>query len=104
MLGVIVLLLIVLWFFGYVKVDAFPIPDITLFTLNGNAVTLWNLLIFFVILWAVGVLPSPLRQIAFVILVLWVLSVLGILVFAGLSSILVWAIIVGIIAALLGFF
>lgn len=104
MLGVIILLLVVLWFFGYVRLDAFPVPDITLFTLNGNPVTIWNLLIFFVIVWAIGVLPSPLRQIAFVILVLWILSILGILAFAGLSSILIWALIIGVVAALLGFF
>jgi hypothetical protein len=64
-------------------------------------VTLVEALIFLVIVSAVGLLPTPLRQIGFAIVVLWVLSMLGIIAIAGLASILVLAIIVGLLAALL---
>ena len=104
MLVAVLLILIVLWFLGYINVGGINLPDTTLFVINGQPITLINLLIFAVIVWAIGILPSPLRQIGFVILVIWLLSLFGILVFAGLQSILVLAIIVGLILALLGVF
>jgi hypothetical protein len=57
-------------------------------------------LLFVVIVWAAGVLPTPLRQIGYAVAVLWVLSTLGIIAIAGLPSLLVIAIIVGLIASL----
>lgn len=104
MLVAVLLILIVLWFLGYIHLGNINIPDTTLFVINGQAITLINLLIFAVIVWAIGILPSPLRQIGFVILVIWLLSLFGILAFAGLQSILVLAIIVGLVLALLGVF
>ncbi len=101
MLGAILILLILLWFLGYIHIPGFVIPDITLFTINGREVTLITLAIFFVIIMALEALPSPLRQIGFVVLVLWLLSTLGIVI-AGLASILVLAIILGLILALMG--
>lgn len=95
MLILIVLILIVLWFLGYVTLSGIAIPNITLFTINSHAVTLWELLILLVISWAISILPRPLQLVASVLLVLWVLSVLGILAIAGLPSILVLVIIVG---------
>ena len=100
MLVFLLVLLAILWFFGYIHIATFAIPDATLFAINGHPVTLWNLLIFLVIAAIVGVLPNPFRAIAGVFLILWVLAVLGIFAFAGLSSILVIAIIVGLIAYL----
>ncbi len=102
MITALALILIVLWFFGYVHISSLNIPDIILFSINGHQITLWNLLILFVVAWAIGILPTPLREIAGVLLVLWILSVLGILAIGGinLSSILVIAIIVGLIASI----
>jgi len=100
MLLFLLIVLAILWFFGYVQISAFAIPDMTLFAINGHSITLWNLLIFLVIAAIVGVLPNPFRAIAGVFLVLWVLAVLGIVAFAGLSSILVIAIIVGLLVYL----
>jgi hypothetical protein len=98
MLLFLLILLAFLWFFGYIHIAMFAVPDLTLFAINGHPVTLWNLLIFFVIAAIIGVLPNPFRAIAGVFLVLWVLAVLGIFAFAGMSSILVVAIIVGLLA------
>jgi len=104
MLAFLLILLIVLWFLGYVQISAFAIPNMTLFAINGHPITLWNLLIFFVIATVIGILPNPFRAIAAVFLALWVLAVLGILAFSGLSSIIVVAVIVGLMAYLVGGF
>ena len=102
MLLTIVVLLIVLWFLGYVQISDIVLPNIPLFMINGHLVTLVELLIFLAIVWAVSILPRPLRQIGFAVVVLWVLATLGIIAIAGLSSILVIAIIIGVLASLLG--
>ncbi len=103
MIEVLLVILIILWFAGYLRVGTFPIPDLVLFNINGQPITLWNILILLVISAVIGVLPRPFRQIAGVLLVLWILSVLGILAFSGFSSMLVIAIIVGLILYLAGF-
>jgi len=102
MLLTIVVLLIVLWFLGYVQISNVVIPNVPLFMINEHLVTLVELLIFLAIVWAVSILPTPLRQIGFAVVVLWVLATLGIIAVAGLSSILVIAIIIGVLASLLG--
>ena len=102
MLLTILVLLIVLWFLGYVEISNVAIPNVPLFEINAHVVTLVALLIFVAIVWAVSILPTPLRQVGFAVVVLWVLATLGIILVAGLSSILVIAIIVGLIASLLG--
>jgi hypothetical protein len=101
MIGALIIILIVLWFFGYVHLANFFIPDIILFHINGRPVTLWDVLILLVVSWAIGILPTPLKQIAAILLLFWILSTLGILAFAGLPSILVIAIIFGLVFALL---
>jgi len=101
MLVFLLVVLILLWFFGYIQINGLAIPNITLFSINGHIITLWSLLIFLVIGTIIGVLPNPFRAIASVFFVLWILSVLGILAFAGLSSIIVIAIILGLIVYVL---
>ncbi len=103
MLGILLVILIILWFLGYLRVDTLPIPDLVLFAINGRSITLWNVLTLVVIAAVTGVLPSPFREIAGVLLVLWVLSILGILAISGLSSLLLIAIIAGLVLYLLGF-
>ncbi|MDQ3008231.1 MAG: hypothetical protein M3Q81_01395 [bacterium] len=100
MLTGLLVILIILWLLGYLDVTGLALPDLTLFVLNGQTITLLNLLMFFIIMAVLGVLPSPIREIAGVIFFLWILSVLGILAFAGLSSLLILAIIIGIVIAL----
>jgi hypothetical protein len=101
MLAALIILLVILWFFGYVNISGVSFPDIHLFTINGVDVTLWNLLVLFLVAGAIYILPSPFRQIAGVLLILWVLAVLGVLSIAGLGlpSILLMAIIIGLIAS-----
>jgi hypothetical protein len=73
------------------------IPNLVLFSLNHHPVTLWEILTLLVIGWAIDILPRPLAAIASILLVLWVISTLGIIVVAGLSKIIIIAIIIAII-------
>jgi hypothetical protein len=75
----------------------FQVLHIILFRFSGFAITIWDILIFMVLIWLVGSLPSPFRQIAVVFILVWILSLLGVIAVAGLSSILVIAIIVGVL-------
>ena len=101
MLEILLFILILLWLTGNLHVRGLVIPDYSLFVINGRPITVINILVFIVIAWAVGLLPSPFREIAGVLLVLWVLSILGVLAIAGLANLLVIAVIVGIVASLL---
>ena len=99
MIETLLILLILFWALGYIHVTGLTIPNALLFHFNSRPVTLWDVLIFVVVLWAVGILPSPFREIAGVLLVLWILALFGIIAIAGLSNLLVIAIIVGIVAS-----
>lgn len=101
MIEILLVLLILFWFLGYIRVGGINIPNAQLLVFNGRPITLWDVLIFIVVLWAVGLLPSPFRQIAGVLLVLWLLSLFGILAVTGLSNLIVIALIVGIVASLI---
>lgn len=102
MLAVLIIILAVLWLFGFVNISGFTFPDMTLFAINGRDVTLVNLLVLLLVIGAISILPTPFREIAGVLLILWVLAVIGVLSIAGfgLPSILLFAIIVGLIASL----
>ena len=100
MLTAIIVMLVVLWLLGYVPIAGINIPDVTLFMINGRGISLWDILILLFISWAIGLLPRPFQLIASVLLLLWVLSVLGIFAVAGLSNILVVAIILGLIISI----
>jgi hypothetical protein len=102
MLGAILFVLVILWFLGYIHIQGIIIPNILLFTLNGHSISLWDLLIFLVILWALEALPGPFRMIAGILLVIWLLSTLGILAIAGLPHVIVVVLIIGLVLALLG--
>jgi hypothetical protein len=95
MIIAIVVILIILWILGYAPLTGLSIPNLVLFSINNHQVTLWELLILAVVGWAIGILPQPFQTIAGILLILWILSVLGILAIAGLSSIIIWVIIIG---------
>lgn len=95
MLFVILAILIGLWFLNYAPISGVNIPNSVLFSINNHQITLWNVLILLAVGWAISILPRPFREIASVLLLFWVLSVVGILAIAGLPNILLIAIIVG---------
>jgi hypothetical protein len=103
MIIAIVVILLVLWFLGYVPISGIVVPNIVhsvLITINNHPVTLLEVLILLVIAVALGMLPRVFQAVGSVLLVLWVLSVLGILAVAGLSSIVVLVIIVGLVVSI----
>lgn len=97
MLSLILILLIILFILGYLQIPAFPLTDMTLFVFLGRAISLYDLLLFGLILWIIQALPWPFKGLASLILVLWLLSFFSIIAIPGFSNILVLALIVGII-------
>ncbi len=101
MIEVVLVLLVIFLITGFVQIPGFSLPNFELFRVGGQSITLLNALIFFLILWAIGILPSPFREIAGVLFVLWILSVLGFIAIAGLSNLIVIGLIVGIVVSML---
>ena len=102
MLQLLVFLLILLWLTGNVSFPILYPLRIVLFYINSKQITLGNIIALLILVWILGFLPSPLRQIAMVFIVLWVLSLLGIFVIAGMSGLILTLLIVGILLHLLG--
>lgn len=102
MLGAILLVLLALWFLGYIHIQGLAIPNFPLFVINGHAITLWEVLILLVILWAIEALPASLRAIGAVLLIVWLLSTLGIISIVGLPHVVVVLLVIGLVLALLG--
>lgn len=100
MLGTILVVLLLLWLLGFLQIPGLVFHNTVLFRILGHSVTLWELLMFLAIAWAMESLPAPIRQIAFVLIILWLLSIFGIIAIAGLSNILIAAIIIGLVLAL----
>jgi hypothetical protein len=94
MAGFILLLMVLLYFYGYVQIPGLTVPNPTLFTIHNQPVSLAALLIFFAILWTISVLPPILRIIGIILLVAWTLTELGFVVIAGLSNFIAITIIV----------
>jgi len=99
-MGAILVILIILWILGYIHIPGIPLLHQEIFRVAGHGISIWNILIVLVVMWAIESLPSPLRQIAYVLAVLWVLSLVGIIAISGLSNILVFALIIGLIVSL----
>src|SRR5688572_9280334 len=97
MLEIVLVILVILLLTGNIRISGFDLPHIVLVTINGQPITLVNVLIFFIILWALGLLPSPFREIAALLFVLWLLSIFGFIAIAGLSNLIIIAIVVGIV-------
>lgn len=101
MLLALLVALILLWLLGYIAFPGFVVPSIILFSLNGHPITLWNLLIFLVLVIIASSLASPFREILFVILILWILSLVGIITAVGLPNLLLVAVIAGLVVFLI---
>lgn len=97
MIGFILLLLVLFWFLEYIQIPWINFPNPTIFSFNNHSVTLINVLTFTLIIWLIGLLPSPFWEIALLILILWILSTIGLIVINGLSNILIVAVIFSLI-------
>lgn len=87
-----------LWFLGFISLP--PLPTVV-FTLLGHPITLFDLLVFIFLMLLIGLLPGFFRFTAAVLLLLLILSFLGIITIAGLSSVIVLVVIFALIYYLL---
>ena len=94
MAGIILLLMIVLYFYGYMQIPGITVPNPILFTIHNQPISLAAFLIFFAILWTITVLPPVLRIIGIILLAAWTLTELGFVVIAGLSNFIAIAVII----------
>ncbi|MCX6794113.1 MAG: hypothetical protein NTY06_03335 [Candidatus Gottesmanbacteria bacterium] len=71
MAGIILLLMVLLYFYGYVQIPGVTVPNPILFFIHGQTVSLAALLIFIAILWTISALPGILRIIGIILLIAW---------------------------------
>jgi hypothetical protein len=102
MVEILLVVLVLLWVLGYLAIPGLAIPHVVLFSFNRHPITLVNLLIFLMVVWIISLLHTPAKQIATVLLVLWVLSVFGFLAIPGLANIIFLVLILGILATFFG--
>src|SRR5258708_39046246 len=100
MLILILVLLFIFWLLGYGATAVLPFPVLSFM---NRVITLWDLLIFFLIIWLIGILPGPFREIASIVFILWILAVFGVIAIAGVSNLLILAIILGLLVYILRF-
>ncbi len=98
MIEFVLAVIFVLWLLGFVQVD---LLSQILFSFNGQTIDIKDVLIFLLIVWLIGLLPRPFREIVAVLFVLWLLSLFGIVAIAGLTDIIIFAVVVGAIVYLL---
>ncbi len=71
----ILIFIVVIWLLGIIR---FPFLTQPISTIFGSPFSLQQIIVFVLAIWAINYLPSPFQQIAFVLLFVWVLSILGI--------------------------
>src|SRR3990167_10952976 len=104
MLGYLLLILILFWILGVVRIPFFSVINVPLLYIGRRAVGLYDILVFILILWLIRILPSPLREVVTVFLILWLLSFFGLFFLGGLYNLLVLILIIGLLLHILGWF
>lgn len=92
MTTIILILLIAFWFAGYGPLTALHIP---LFSIAKFSISLWDILIFLLIIKLIELLPGIIRSIIIILLVFWLLSIFGIVAIIS-SQLILIALIVGV--------
>ncbi|OGK09925.1 hypothetical protein A2767_07070 [Candidatus Roizmanbacteria bacterium RIFCSPHIGHO2_01_FULL_35_10] len=104
MLIYLLVILVILWLLGVVRIPVLSVVNSPIIYLGNKAVGLYDILVFALIIWLIRILPSPLKEIVTVFLILWLLSFFGIFFLGGLGNILVLILIIGLIMHLFGGF
>lgn len=102
MAEILLVVLVILWVMGLLNIPGLSVPNVTLFSFNRHPITMVNLIIFLMVVWIISLLHSPAREIASILLVLWVLSIFGILAIPGLANIVFLVLVLGIAATFFG--
>lgn len=96
MLAAVLIILVLLWFFGFLRLDFLN------YVIIGD-LTLLNIIIIGLILYFIfSISPSFLRVILGIALIIYILSALGIIAVFGLANIAVLAVIIAVVLYLLG--
>lgn len=90
MLVILLVLLFALWFLNYIGLPIIPL-GMVIFTAFGVSITLFQLLIFLIILALTAALPPAIRLVAIFLLFLWALSVFGLVSVFSLPDIVIFA-------------
>lgn len=98
MIEFVLAVIFVLWLLGFIQID-FLANVLT--NINGRDISVKEVLLFFLIIWLIGLLQRPFREIVSVLFVLWILSTLGIIAIAGIGNLLVLAVVVGAVVFLI---
>lgn len=98
MIEFVLALIFVLWLLGFIQLEFL---NYVLFDLNSRGISLKDVFIFLLILWLIGLLPRPFREIVSIIFVLWLLSLFGIIAIAGFTNLLILAIVLGVVVYLI---
>ena len=103
MVELVIVLIVLFWLlslFGtQINIGA-EIFDTRLLTIGQADVTVRNVILFCLVLWLIGALPRPYREIATILCVLWLLSIMGLVVLPvafSLTNILVPLLVIGVI-------
>src|SRR3989304_8330207 len=102
MLIYLLVILVILWLLGVVRIPVLSVVNSPIIYLGNKAVGLYDILVFALIIWLIRILPSPLREIVAVFLILWLLSFFGVFFFGGLTNLIVLILIIGLIMHLFG--
>ena len=99
MLIALLLLLVILWSLGFLRIGDLDFLRVPVITIDGRAVTLLDILVALTVIFVIAALPGPLGFAAGILLILWLLSVLGLIAIEGipLSTLIILAIIVGLL-------
>ena len=92
-----VAILVVLWILGIIRVPWLALPHFPSLNILGFNLTIEKLVVIGILVWIASSLGGPLRQIVWVLVVLWTLSVLGIITVGGLGNLLMIGIVVGLV-------
>ena len=102
MLIILLTVIILLWLVGFISIPASSFLTSPVLYFNGRPIGLWDLIVFFVLVWVVSILPQPVKGGVILLLLLWILSLLGILAFSGMGSVLLLLLIVAVILHIFG--
>ncbi|KKS98132.1 MAG: hypothetical protein UV73_C0003G0074 [Candidatus Gottesmanbacteria bacterium GW2011_GWA2_43_14] len=103
MLLLLITLIILLWLVGFISVPSTSFFTLPVMFLNGRAIGLWDIIIFLVLIWVVGILPQPLKGAVLILLLLWILSLMGIVVISGMGNVLLLLLLAALILHIMGF-
>lgn len=97
----IVAIVVILWLLGVIAIPWLTLPHLTILSVLGYTFTLQRLLILGLLIWLSLSAGAPFRQMFWVFVILWLLTTFGIIVVGGMPTLIVIAIVVGLILSLI---